>query len=106
MTSIRSVLKKSVFGEDDFEWNDLIKNNKELKKAAMNCKFALLPKVQTELLSQEILEFIAPPTDYTDWMRWLRAALMAFDEEGRPTVEQSVRKGTTDLFTAVRTANN
>ena len=104
-TSMRAVMKKKMFGDSDFEMNDILKGSQGLKEASENCKFALLPKVQTELVSQITLEFIAPTTDYDEWIRWLQIVLMAFDDEGKPTVEQSVRKGVTDLYTAVRTAN-
>jgi len=105
VTSIRNYARKKLLGATDFKANDLL-SDRSLKESAENFKFALLPKVQTELLSQETLEFIAPnKEEYEEWLQWLRVLLNAFDADGKPTVEQTVRKGMTDLYTAVRTAN-
>ena len=79
-------------------------------KQAQNCakqfKFALVPKVQNELVNLNITELLAhEERTFVNWMAALKQVIDALDEEGKPTISYTVRAGVRDLETAVKAAN-
>lgn len=45
VTAVRNVLKSALVGNEDFAMGDLLSSEYDLKYAAKNFKFALVPKV-------------------------------------------------------------
>jgi len=108
VTSIRAALRRQVLGNAEFELLDNYssRHNFDKNHALKSFRFALVPKVATELTSQETLELLTETEqEYNTWTATIFQVLEVFDEEGNPTVESTLRTGTKDLETAVRAAN-
>jgi hypothetical protein len=106
VTSLRNMVKRGITGNGDFDLKDLTSKKYDLVTASKEFKFALIPKVQTELVSQETIELLAHDRDtYAAWTTTFEGILLALDDEGKPTLTNTVRSGTRDLETAVRAAN-
>jgi hypothetical protein len=108
VTSIRAALRRQVLGNAEFEMMDNLSSKHTFDKnyALKYHRFALVPKVATELTTQETLELLTETEqEYKTWTSTLYQVLLVFDMEGNPTVENTLRTGTKDLETAVRAAN-
>ncbi len=70
---MRNVFKSALVGSEDFTLTDLVKYQKkyDLKYAAANYKFALVPKVASELMVSEVNEFLAH--DEKSFNAWISA---------------------------------
>ena len=108
VTSIRAALRRQVLGNAEFEILDNYSSKHSFDKnyALKHHRFALLPKVATELTTQETLELLTETeNEYNTWTTTFYQVLKVFDLEGNPTVEATLRTGTKDLESAVRAAN-
>ena len=71
VTSLRNTMKSALLGNEDFYVADLVKSEYDLVYASRNFKFALLPKVSSELVATEITELLAH--DEKSYKQWVRA---------------------------------
>ena len=107
VTSIQNTFKSAVMGNDDFSMSDLMSSEYDLAYAAKHFKFALIPKISSELATVEIIEFLAHNEQtHKQWVQNLRRVIDAYNNVGRLTIEQTMRTGATAVETAVRAANS
>lgn len=58
-----------MMGSEDFTYGDLMSKEYDLKNASLHYKFALIPKVTSELLTIEIIEMLAhDDPSYKHWI--------------------------------------
>ena len=106
VTSIQNSLKSAFMGNDDFTVQDLLSSGYDLPHAAKHFKFALIPKVSSELATSDIVELLAhDERSYKHWLRALNLVISSYDQHGRLTIEQTLRSGATEVETVVRAAN-
>ena len=96
-----------VFGNEDFYVADIMKSDYDLIYASKNYKYALIPRVSSELVASEITELLAhDEKSYKQWIRVLSTICDAYDEiASSPTIEHTMRAGTSDVETVVQAAN-
>lgn len=107
VTSLRNTLKSAVLGNEDFYVADIMASEHDLVYASKNYKFALLPKVSSELVATEITELLAhDEKSYKQWIRALSTVCDAYDEiAASPSIEHTMKAGTSDVETVVQAAN-
>lgn len=107
VTSLRNTIKSAILGNEDFYVGDILKSEYDLIYASKNFKFALLPKVSSELIATEITELLAHDEKaYKQWVRALSTVCDAYDEiAASPSIEHTMRAGTSDVETVVQAAN-
>lgn len=106
VTSIQNSLKSALMGNDDFTVSDLMTSGYDLPHAAKHFKFALIPKVSSELATADIIELLAhDERSYKHWLRALSIVISAYDQHGRLSIEHTLRSGATEVETVVRAAN-
>jgi len=107
VTSLRNTLKAALLGNEDFYVSDVMASEFDLVYASKNFKFALLPKVSSELVATEITELLAhDEKSYKQWVRALSTVCDAYDEiAASPSIEHTMRAGTSDVETVVQAAN-
>lgn len=107
VTSLRNTLKSAILGNEDFYVADVMSSEFDLVFASKNFKFALLPKVSSELVATEITELLAhDEKSYKQWVRALSTVCDAYDEiAASPSIEHTMRAGTSDVETVVQAAN-
>eukprot|EP01035_Chromulina_nebulosa_P021236 gene21236-27515_t len=105
--SLRSVLTSTIVGNDEFTISDIMSSDYDLKYASKNYRFALIPKVASELTLQTVIELVAHDEKaYNQWIAALRTVIEAYDILAEnPTVEQTMRVGTSSVDTVVLAAN-
>ena len=111
--SLRKTLVGSALGSTDFDLGGTMLHKFDREHSLRYLRFALEPKIQTELKYQETLEFLCE-RDYlfTNWVTTIQKLLdvVRLEETGHkfldPTVEYTVRNGVTDVQTAIRAANS
>lgn len=75
VTSLRNAMKAAVLGGDgqDFAVGDLFSSEYDLPYAAKHFRFALMPKISSELQSVDNLELLAHDEQlYTEWVKALK----------------------------------
>ena len=80
----------------------------DLPHAAKHFKFALIPKVSSELATTEVVELLAhDERSYKHWLRALSVVINAYGQNAndRLTVEHTLRSGATEVESIVRVAN-
>lgn len=107
VTSLRNTLKSAILGNEDFYVSDIMSSEFDLVYASKNFKYALLPKVSSELVATEITELLAhDEKSYKLWVRALSTVCDAYDEiAASPSIEHTMRAGTSDVETVVQAAN-
>ena len=76
MTSLRNWVSSQALGNEDFSVSDILSSDYDLKYASKNFKFALVPKVSSELVAVDISEFIAhDETAYNQWITAISAVI-------------------------------
>lgn len=107
VTSLRNTIKTALLGNEDFYVSDLMSAEYDLVYASKNYKFALIPKVSSELVASEITELLAHDEKaYKQWIRVLCTVCDAYDEiAASPSIEHTMRAGTSDVETVVQAAN-
>jgi len=106
VTSIQNSLKSALMGNDDFSMQDLMSSGYDLPHAAKHFKFALVPKISSELATADLIELLAhDERSYKHWLRAFTTIIRSFDAQGRLSVEQTIRSGATEVETVVRAAN-
>lgn len=95
-------------GNDDFGMKDLVASRHDLIYASRNFKFGLVPKVSSELIATPTNEFLAHDDKlYKLWTESLSTVVDAFDEiAANPSVEHTIRLGTSNVELVVQAANN
>mmetsp|Transcript_24624 Transcript_24624/g.26946 ORF Transcript_24624/g.26946 Transcript_24624/m.26946 type:complete len:405 (-) Transcript_24624:255-1469(-) len=108
VTSLTTVMKSSLMGNEDFGVKDLMTSEYDLQYASRNFKFGLVPKVSSELVASTVHEFLAHDDKlYKLWTESLSTVVGAFDEiAANPSVEHTIRVGTADVELVVQAANN
>ena len=107
-TSIRSAMRKQFLGNAEIKMTDLVGSTFDHKNALKNFRFALLPRVETEMTSQERLELMnEDEKTFRSWVNTIYQVQQALDDEGNAgnAVEKTLRTGVKDLETAVKAAN-
>ena len=85
---------------------DMMSSGYDLPHAAKHFKFALIPKVSSELATADIIELLAhDERSYKHWLRALSIVISAYDQHGRLSIEHTLRSGATEVETVVRAAN-
>jgi len=107
VTSVRNWLSSNVVGNEDFSVADIMSSEYDLKYASKNFKFALVPKVSSELVAVDISEFIAhDENSYNQWISAISTVINAYSElASSPSLEQTMRMGSADVETVVQAAN-
>ena len=75
VTSLRNAMKAAVLGGDgqDFAVGDLFSSEYDLPYAAKHFRFALMPKISSELQSVDNLELLAHDEPlYNEWVKALK----------------------------------
>jgi len=112
--SLRKTLVGSALGSTDFDLGRSMLYHFDRDYSLRYLRFALEPKIQTELRYQETLEFLCESDLlFTNWVTTLQKlfGVTRMEEKqeaytvGNPTVEYTVRTGVTDVQTAIRAAN-
>jgi len=95
-------------GNEDFAMSDLLTSEFDLQYASRNFKFGLVPKVQSELTTSIVHEFLAhDEKTYKLWTQSLSTVVRAFDEiAASPSVEHTIRVGSADVELVVQAANH
>ena len=110
VTAVGNVVKSALVGSEDFTVGDLLKYQKkyDLKYASKHFKFALIPKVSSELVVSEIHEFMAHDEDsFNAWTSAFSTVINAYKAiANSPSVEDTMRTGVADVETVVQAANN
>lgn len=108
VTSLGSTMKSAMLGNEDFAMSDLLTSPYDLQFASRNYKFGLLPKVSSELMASTNYEFLAhDERSYKQWISALSTVVSAYDEISQlPSIEQTIRVGTSDVEVVVQAANN
>jgi hypothetical protein len=69
VTSVRNAVASAVMGNEDFSIADLLSSEYDLKYAAKHFKFALVPKVSSELVAMDMSELLAhDEKSYSQWI--------------------------------------
>jgi len=108
VTSLGSGIKSAVLGNEDFAMSDLLTSPHDLQYASRNFKFGLVPKVSSELMASTTHEFLAhDEKHYKLWVTALNTVVKAYDEiAALPSIEHTIRVGTSDVEMVVQAANN
>ena len=109
VTSIHGVMMSAMTGNDDFSMKDVaVKRETSLQHCSKHFKFALMPRISSELSASETIEVMAHnERAHKMWMRVLRAVTESKESVGYKSsvVEQTMRNGTTDVEAVVQAAN-
>lgn len=106
VTSINNSLKSSLLGNEDFSVKDLLTSRHDLPHAAKHFKFALIPKISSELATVDMVELLAhDEKTYKHWIRIMSNVSFGLQGQGGLSVEQTIRSGTLEVETVVRAAN-
>jgi hypothetical protein len=106
VTSINNSLKSSILGNEDFSVKDLLLSRYDLPQAAKHFKFALIPKISSELATADMVELLAhDEKTYKHWIRIISKVINGYQGQGKLSVEQTIRSGTLEVETVVRAAN-
>lgn len=110
VTALGNLAKSALVGSEDFTISDLMKYQKkyDLKFASKNYKFALIPKVSSELIVSEVHEFLAQDEEsFIAWTSAFNTVINAYKAiANAPSVEDTMRTGIADVETVVQAANN
>jgi hypothetical protein len=110
VTALGNLAKSALVGSEDFTISDLMKYQKkyDLKYASKNFKFALIPKVSSELVVSEVHEFLAQDEEsFIAWTSAFNTVINAYKAiANAPSVEDTMRTGIADVETVVQAANN
>lgn len=106
VTSIQNSLKSAVLGNGDFTMQDLVSSGYDLPHAAKHFKFALIPKVSSELATSDLVELLGhDERSYKHWIRAFTTIIRSYGGRGNLSVEHTIRSGATEVETVVRAAN-
>lgn len=109
VTSLRNMVKSQFLGDDgqDFSFSDIMSSKDDLPYAAKHYRFALMPKVSSELQSVDNIELLGhDETCYKEWLSALRTVVNAYDEiAATPSVDTTMRMGSADVEVVVQAAN-
>eukprot|EP01035_Chromulina_nebulosa_P020426 gene20426-26506_t len=107
VSSLRRVLTSTLVGNDEFTLSDIMSSDYDLKYASKNYRFALIPKVVSELSLHSITELMAQDEEaYNLWTSALRTVIEAYHIIAKnPSVEQTMRVGTSSVNTVVLAVN-
>jgi hypothetical protein len=108
VTSISSVVKASMMGDHsrDFALTDLMASTYDLPYAAKHYRFALVPKISSELQAIDSVEMLGQDElMYNEWTNAFRTVLTGFDEDPTSTVEGTLRAGANQVEVLVKAAN-
>jgi len=106
VTSIQNAMKSTLLGNEDFTLKDLMTSGHDLPHAAKHFKFALVPKISSELATTDMIELLAHEEKvYKHWLRVIVTVMNGFEAQGKLSVEQTIRSGAIEVETVVRAAN-
>lgn len=109
VTSLHNVMMSAVAGNDEFSIKDLaVKRETSLQHCSKHFKFALFPRISSELLASETIELMAHnERAHKMWMRVLKSVTDSRESTGYKSsvVEQTMRTGTTAVEAVVQAAN-
>ena len=107
ITSLRSAVKSVVLGNKDFGVKEILRSDADLAYASANFKFALVPKMSSELYAMETIEFLAHEEQlHNYWTKCLSTVLDAAGVvEKNATVHDTVTTGANMVEFIVRAAN-
>eukprot|EP01036_Dinobryon_divergens_P024595 gene24595-33063_t len=108
VTSVSSTMKSAMMGNEDFAMSDLLTSKDDLQLASRSFKFGLVPKVSSELTASVVHEFLAHDEKlYSQWTDTMGIVVSAYNEiAAMPSIEQTIRVGTSDVEMVVQAANN
>lgn len=123
---MRNALTSTFVGSDDFSMQDMMTSEYDLKAAAKKFKFALIPKLQSELTVNDPVEMLAhDEVSYNQWIEALKTVTLyvlvlyfpvitiifqclfrAYDSiSSAAEAERNIRSGALDVETIVLAAN-
>jgi hypothetical protein len=106
--SLSSAMKTAMIGNEDFSLADAMGSEFDLQYASKNFKFGLIPKVSSELNAAVIYEFLAhDEKTYKQWTTALSTVVKSYDLiAAMPSIEHTIRVGSSDVEMVVQAANN
>ena len=106
--SMRDGIRGSVLGQSDFTAAEIMASSYKLKEASRKYKFALLPKVFSELVALETLELMATDHDaYQAWTKSIGKVIKAQEEmrDNEVLMATSTSRAVTKVEAVVQAAN-
>lgn len=107
MTSVRNTFKSAIFGTGQFQVGEMLTSEHDLTYASQNYKFALVPKINSELIAMDVLEFIChDDNSYKQWTFLLSHVINAFAEiEANPSVADMFKTNASDVEYIIKASN-
>lgn len=107
IASIRNVFKAAILGNGEFGVKELLTSEHDLAFASENYKFALIPRLHSELVAMDNVEFIChDEKSYKQWVYTLSTVCDAYQEiASNPTCTDTLAGNASDVEFVVKAAN-
>jgi hypothetical protein len=107
IASIRNTFKAAVLGNGEFGVKELLTSEHDLAFASENFKFALIPRLHSELVAMDNVEFIChDEKSYKQWVYTLSTVCDAYQEiASNPTCTDTLAGNASDVEFVVKAAN-